>query len=216
MGSLSLPSFSSITGSSRKNLAPNGAVSKLPDRLYHFVRTPMFKSFFGDWEKDPKNASKIVDENGEPLLVRHQSQSDKPFSIFSESKKRSGIRNSVSRENKDRYGVYFTSLPSNELREMFDKTGTGIQYEGFVSIVNPLILPNTHYFDFDKNKPTELTIEVYKRNNYFDVKDITKRDKDKLHNLGYDGVWGNVNEGFYRGIDEIVIFDGLKFLNAPK
>ena len=33
------------------------------------TRTPEFKQWFGDWEKDPANASKVVDEEGKPLVV---------------------------------------------------------------------------------------------------------------------------------------------------
>ena len=36
------------------------------------VRTPAFKEWFGDWENDPDNASKVVNpETGEPLVVYH-------------------------------------------------------------------------------------------------------------------------------------------------
>lgn len=36
------------------------------------VRTPAFKAWFGDWENDPANASKVIDrETGEPLVVYH-------------------------------------------------------------------------------------------------------------------------------------------------
>jgi hypothetical protein len=54
-----------------KLLAPNGKPSNLTPQQYALVRTPAFKAWFGDWEKDPKNASKVVDENGEPLVVYH-------------------------------------------------------------------------------------------------------------------------------------------------
>ena len=30
-----------------------------------------FKEWFGDWENDSENASKIVDEDGKPLVVYH-------------------------------------------------------------------------------------------------------------------------------------------------
>lgn len=52
-------------------LAPNGKKSNLPEKLWQTVRTPSFKKFFGEWETDPENASKIVDSNGEPLVVYH-------------------------------------------------------------------------------------------------------------------------------------------------
>jgi len=54
-----------------KLLAPNGKPSNLTPEQYKLVRTPAFKKWFGDWENDPENASKVVDENGEPLVVYH-------------------------------------------------------------------------------------------------------------------------------------------------
>lgn len=51
--------------------APNGKPSNLTEQQWCTVRTPEFKRWFGDWENDPENASKIVDENGEPLVVYH-------------------------------------------------------------------------------------------------------------------------------------------------
>jgi len=53
------------------DLAPNGKPSNLTPEQYKLVRTPAFKNWFGDWETDPANASKVVDENGEPLVVYH-------------------------------------------------------------------------------------------------------------------------------------------------
>lgn len=64
-------------------LAPNGRPSNLPERLYAQVRTKEFKDWFGDWQNDPKNASKVVDENGEPRVVYHGSKSI--FNVFNSS-----------------------------------------------------------------------------------------------------------------------------------
>ena len=59
-----------------KLLAPNGKPSNLTKSQWQEVRTPAFKKWFGDWENDPANASKIVDENGEPLVVYHGTATD--------------------------------------------------------------------------------------------------------------------------------------------
>lgn len=78
--------------------APNGADSILfKTLLNHFdgdraaaikakskVYSKNFLNWFGDWINDPKNASKVVDENGEPLVVYHGTTSD--FAIFSKEK----------------------------------------------------------------------------------------------------------------------------------
>jgi GNAT superfamily N-acetyltransferase len=53
--------------------APNGKPTNLNERQWLQVRTPEFKAWFGDWINDPENASKVVDENGEPLIVYHGS-----------------------------------------------------------------------------------------------------------------------------------------------
>ena len=50
-------------------IAPNGKPSNLTPEQYKLVRSKEFISWFGDWENDPENSSKVVDENGEPLVV---------------------------------------------------------------------------------------------------------------------------------------------------
>jgi len=65
-------------------LAPNGQESILFQSILNLenvsnkedalkvwaqIYTPAFKKWFGDWENDSDNASSIIDENGEPLLV---------------------------------------------------------------------------------------------------------------------------------------------------
>ena len=54
--------------------APNGKATNLTERQWVMVRTPAFKQWFGDWENDPKNASRVVDDNGEPRIVFHGTQ----------------------------------------------------------------------------------------------------------------------------------------------
>jgi hypothetical protein len=62
--------------------APNGKPSNLTPEQWKLVRTPQFKAWFGDWENDPENASKVVDENGEPLVVYHGTYVENPFYVF--------------------------------------------------------------------------------------------------------------------------------------
>lgn len=62
-------------------IAPNGKPSNLTPEQYKLVRTPEFKAWFGDWENDPENASKVVDENGEPKVMHHGTRGS--FTIFS-------------------------------------------------------------------------------------------------------------------------------------
>ena len=64
--------------------APNGKPTNLNEQQWLQVRTKAFKDWFGDWENDPKNASKVVDENGEPLVVYHGT--DSTFTTFDPTK----------------------------------------------------------------------------------------------------------------------------------
>ncbi len=69
------PEMQSIVDRAKKDgtylLAPNGKESNLTPEQWAQVRTKAFKAWFGDWENAPENASKVVDENGEPLVVYH-------------------------------------------------------------------------------------------------------------------------------------------------
>ena len=60
--------------------APNGKDTNLTEDQWLSVRTEAVKNWFGDWEKDPQNASKVVDENGEPRVVYHGTYGD--FTVF--------------------------------------------------------------------------------------------------------------------------------------
>ena len=54
--------------------APNGQPTNLTEDQWVATRTQAFKDYFGDWQNDPANASVVLDENGEPLVVYHGSR----------------------------------------------------------------------------------------------------------------------------------------------
>lgn len=67
--------------------APNGEKTKLDAEQWATVRTTNFKNWFGDWENDPENASKVVDENGEPMVVYHGTTNDETIKVWNEKAK---------------------------------------------------------------------------------------------------------------------------------
>lgn len=85
-------------------LAPNGKPSKLNERQWKQVRTQFFKDWFGDFENDPENASKVVDENGEPKIMLHGSLAD--FNIFQKTK--GTVSTIFGNEYVERTGFFFT------------------------------------------------------------------------------------------------------------
>lgn len=59
--------------------APNGEQSNLSKAMWLLTRARSFRSWFGDWinvetNKLTKKGSKVVDKNGEPLIVEHVGQ----------------------------------------------------------------------------------------------------------------------------------------------
>ena len=88
--------------------APNGKETNLTEDQWLSVRTAAFKNWFGDWEKDPQNASKVVDENGEPLVVYHGTQ-NRGFTVFEKSMMRSGGAKKNKGKNLYGDGFYFAS-----------------------------------------------------------------------------------------------------------
>lgn len=69
--------------------APNGNRTNLTERQWVQVRTKAFKDWFGDWQNDSEHSSKVLDKNGEPLVVYHESPN--MFNIFDTSKKRYNV-----------------------------------------------------------------------------------------------------------------------------
>ena len=177
-------------------LAPNGKPSNLTPEQYKLVRTDTFKNWFGDWEKDPANASKVVDSNGEPLICYHGTNAD-----FYEFENKIGIRGNQftgSREVKSDVFFFTDNLEyaekvSNARLENF--RGKKNIIISFLNIKNPL---DFSVFDFKtEEKFEEIVGEL--PHNYFgfndnlnqwwrlfdnDENDITNRVKEK----GYDGV----------------------------
>ena len=124
-------------------LAPNGNPSNLTEKQYAQVRTKSFKRWFGDWENDPVNASKVVDKNGEPLVVYHRSPNK--FNIFD-------INKIGSTTDSGQYGKGFYFGKDKDRA-----TGDNI-YEVFLNIKNPFFISKearTSNIAYTYNRPFE-------------------------------------------------------------
>jgi hypothetical protein len=88
------------------NLAPNGNPSILyqsykdlgyfdneAERFTAQTFSNEFKTWFGDWQNDAENASKVMDENGQPKLMYHETAAD--WFIYDKTKIEAGKLDSV-------------------------------------------------------------------------------------------------------------------------
>ena len=87
--------------------APNGRSSNLNEWQYRLVRTPEFKAWFGDWENDPQNASKVVDENGEPLVCYHETSLENASNLMKTGVFSSGREKAAKFDYGTPYGFFF-------------------------------------------------------------------------------------------------------------
>lgn len=146
-------------------LAPNGNVSNLTEKQYAQVRTKAFKDWFGDWENDPENASKVVDENGEPLVVYH---------------------NTTSKFTKFEKGHYFNNyLRSEEFTFHFGNKNAANNITSKYSMPVFLSAKNViRGYDGMQNSPVEFINELFKQNiidkNGFEVA------KNAINNIQYN------------------------------
>lgn len=145
-----------LGGDMSKHLAPNGRSSNLTHEQWHLVRTPAFKKWFGDWENSPETASKVVDRNGEPLVVWHGSKYK--FNTFEKHKVNFNYTQSI--------GFHFSDLKE---RALIYSNG-GFIYEVFLNIRNPL-LPNWAFTGkFPINRDLAEEAEEYIDNNRIKLK----------------------------------------------
>jgi hypothetical protein len=107
--------------------APNGNPSNLTPEQWKLVRTPQFKAWFGDFENDPENSSKVVDDNGEPLVCYHYSSKD--FSVF-DKKFHPKIANFVENKYHKHLGYDFST------KKGFFQSKDSFEYKVFLNVRN--------------------------------------------------------------------------------
>lgn len=134
--------------------APNGEPTNLNQKQWVQTRTKAFKDWFGDWENDAKNASKVVDENGEPLVVYHGTSAG-GFTIFNTYGSNFGLFGQ---------GSYFTD--NREVSESYTAKGKGNNkqvYGVFLNIRHPLDMNSSDIADGWKDVlPDDIDVEIGK------------------------------------------------------
>ena len=198
-----------------KLLAPNGKVSNLTEKQYAQVRTKAFKNWFGDWKNNPNEASKVVDENGEPLVVYHGTNANITSFSLEKAKHNIGIFLSKSKNVARSYIDWFTidyykkitnsKLDNFNIYESYDEyKNRTLEFEkdlpfsslmsenAFIAKKAAIINFNEHIYNTFINLRNPLIVDAEKRKwNYI----LFKGEKHTTESLaiyakkyGYDGV----------------------------
>lgn len=116
-----------------KNSGSNVIIRPIDDivnkKINNITQSKQFIRWFGDWQNSPAKASKVVDNNGEPLVLYHQT--GKEFTTFDTKQKGSGEFDSEMPT-----GI-FMKPTNNDIG-----VGGNIQMPLYASIKNPLIVNN--------------------------------------------------------------------------
>lgn len=188
--------------------APNGERSNLPERQWLQVRTPQFKRWFGDWENDPAHASKVVDGNGEPLVVD---------GLFLNLSSDTAIRKARQRVSK-------AEALANRVRKAEEATGTdagtiefgyaasdvseayaladpdvGILTDAILKGRNPRLTVGFQYGEV----PAEMQSRNYRDDSLERGVSIVGhvKDLDTRRSAYYDAFWGSGNYNIVPGVD---------------
>ena len=140
--------------------APNGNDTNLNEDQWITVRTPAFKNWFGDWENNPQNASKVLDEEGEPLIVYHGTVAGE-FNTFD--------RSYGSVESDMGNGFYFTN---NERDVKNNYEGGGPDFENKVARLAERIEADEEidYEEAEARARAELFTEAYLFNTFLNIR----------------------------------------------
>lgn len=167
--------------------APNGEKTKLNAEQWATVRTANFKNWFGDWENDPENASKVVDENGEPMVVWHGRSAE--FNTF---EKKEGVRFIMGLEDKVKAEGFFFS-PDKGLAEEFasnssrHRGGKANVVPCFLNIRRPMDLTGEDYDRiYEDVTGWEYMVGMDTQDNLWGIMD-EEGMADKIKEKGYDG-----------------------------
>ncbi|MGX2956455.1 ADP-ribosyltransferase-containing protein [Ursidibacter arcticus] len=190
--------YSKTDRSTYEQAKANGE-TELTFEQYQQVRTPEFKAWFGDWENDPENASKVINpKTGEPLVVYHGSNAD--FSVFEKTQETD-------------YGWYGEGYYFTQDRDIADsyadmavleRGGNQTNYGVYLNLRNP------NYVNLSNGS-------LVTNKNSVSAKETT----NKLKSQGFDGVvvFENVSgkaqgKTPYNFAEEVVAFDSNQIKSA--
>lgn len=172
-------------------------------KINNITQSKQFIRWFGDWQNSPAKASKVVDNNGEPLVLYHQT--GKEFTTFDAKQKGSGEFDSEMPT-----GI-FMKPTNNDIG-----VGGNIQMPLYASIKNPLIVNNrselVKFYDKNVQGYTKAKSAIDSVNEEYKAKfnEEMKRENEEYQKLWNAKKNGEISEEEYQksisrdALDEIM------------
>lgn len=172
-------------------------------KINNITQSKQFIRWFGDWQNSPAKASKAVDNNGEPLVLYHQT--GKEFTTFDTKQKGSGEFDSEMPT-----GI-FMKPTNNDIG-----VGGNIQMPLYASIKNPLIVNNrselVKFYDKNVQGYTKAKSAIDSVNKEYKAKfnEEMKRENEEYQKLWNAKKNGEISEEEYQksisrdALDEIM------------
>ena len=193
--------------STLNNLSSNTIIRTIDDnvnrKINKITQSKQFIRWFGDWQNSPAKASKVVDNNGEPLVLYHQT--GKEFTTFDAKQKGSGEFDSEMPT-----GI-FMKPTNNDIG-----VGGNIQMPLYASIKNPLIVNNrselVKFYDKNVQGYTKAKSAIDSVNKEYKAKfnEEMKRENEEYQKLWNAKKNGEISEEEYQksisrdALDEIM------------
>lgn len=190
-----------------KNSGSNIIIRPIDDivnkKINNITQSKQFIRWFGDWQNSPTKASKVVDNNGEPLVLYHQTE--KEFTTFDTKQKGSGEFDSEMPT-----GI-FMKPTNNDIG-----VGGNIQMPLYASIKNPLIVNNrselVKFYDKNVQGYTKAKSAIDSVNKEYKAKfnEEMKRENEEYQKLWNAKKNGEISEEEYQksisrdALDEIM------------
>jgi hypothetical protein len=190
-----------------KNSGSNIIIRPIDDivnkKINNITQSKQFIRWFGDWQNSPAKASKVVDNNGEPLVLYHQT--GKEFTTFDTKQKGSGEFDSEMPT-----GI-FMKPTNNDIG-----VGGNIQMPLYASIKNPLIVNNrselVKFYDKNVQGYTKAKSAIDSVNKEYKAKfnEEMKRENEEYQKLWNAKKNGEISEEEYQksisrdALDEIM------------
>ncbi len=190
-----------------KNSGSNIIIRPIDDivnkKINNITQSKQFIRWFGDWQNSPAKTSKVVDNNGEPLVLYHQTE--KEFTTFDTKQKGSGEFDSEMPT-----GI-FMKPTNNDIG-----VGGNIQMPLYASIKNPLIVNNrselVKFYDKNVQGYTKAKSAIDSVNKEYKAKfnEEMKRENEEYQKLWNAKKNGEISEEEYQksisrdALDEIM------------